>query len=263
MKTFWPVVWFAFLMVPESHGRGLSVREDLVQVANGQGIASPSYHGALFGQNPAGLVQNQRLKVQGGVAALDDSTTNLKASGAVLAGNGTLGAGVAYSQFDSGAYATGTGALHWGAAGTLQSLSTTLGISGRSVSGGASTYDLGLFFDFIPRIRIAAMAKDVSNGLHLVGAGLQFMVDSMVDFVIDADYQTQLKQGVVKPGFSLHTDRVQFTAAYGFRYVGSSDVFLYSRMTAGIGIRIADSILLQYQYRSLPQHLVGLTLRLN
>jgi hypothetical protein len=262
MKTFWPVVMLALVSIPESHGRGFAVREDLVQVANGQGVAAPSFHGALFGQNPAGLVQNQRLKVQGGVAAIDDSTTNLKASGAILAGNGVLGAGVGYSQFDSGAYASGTGAIHWGAAGTLQSLSTTLGISGRSVSG-ASTYDVGLFFDFIPRLRVAALAKDVGNGLHLVGAGLQFMVDSMVDLVIDADYETRLKQGVVKPGFTLHTDRVQFTAAYGFRYVGSSDQFVYSRMTAGIGIRIADSILLQYQYRSLPQHLVGLTLRLN
>lgn len=238
-------------------------REDFAIISNGQGISSPSFSGALFGENPAGLVQNQRLKLQAGVGAMDDSTSVLRARGAVLAGNGSLGAGVGYSQFDSAAYATGVGAVHWGLAGTLHALSTSIGLAGRTFSGGTSTYDLGLFFDFIPRTRIGALAKNIGNGLNLIGAGLLFKVDSMVDLVLDADYETRGKQGVVKPGFTLHTDRVDLSIAYGFRYVGTGDVFLYSRMTAGLGIRLFDQVLLQYQYRNQPQHLLGLTMRLN
>jgi hypothetical protein len=256
MRSLWPVVLILLCVQSEVFARGYGGKEEFSMISNGQGIAAPSFHGALFGQNPAGLVQNQRLKIQGNAASFDDTFTRLKPSGGVLTGNGSMAAGVGYSQWDAGA-------IHWGAAGTLHSASTTFGLAGKSISGSGSTYDFGMFFDFIPRTRIGLLAKDVGQGLHLFGAGVQFLVDSMVDLVVDVDYENRLKQGVVKPGFTLHTDRVHLAVAYGYRYAGSGDSYLTSRLSAGLGLRLFDSAMLQYQYRTLAEHLVGLTLRLN
>ena len=268
MNMNWIVVlWFAFILTGNAHARGMSGaggREDNFMVANGQGISSPSFFGALHGENPAGLVLNQTLKLQGGMAAISDSTATLRESGALLVGNGYLGAGAEYAQYNSGAYASGTGVINFGAAGMIPSMATTFGISGHSdTGGGGSSYDFGMFFEFIQRLRIAAMMKNLTHGIGVVGAGLMFNLDPMVDLVLDADSDIKNSLGVVKPGLSLHTDRIHFTASYGYRYRGLSDALLYSKFSAGLGIRISENFLVEYQYRTLPQHLLGLTLRLN
>jgi len=237
------------------YGSGM-FQEDNDMVANGQGVSSPSFWDGISGANPAGLVRNMSIKAQGNIASFDDSTTTLRESGGLLAGNGTYGAGVEYSNFNLQPY---------GAAGTLETLGTTLGISGHAVSnGGGSTYDVGTLIDLFPRFRLGGVIPNFTNGLQTVAAGFTYIADPMVDFVVDAGYQLRYQQGIVKPGISLHTNMIHATASYGFRFAGTWDsVFVTTKFTAAVGLRLTERFLVEYEYRELPEHRLGLTIRFN
>ena len=250
----------------EAHARGMgSVIEENAMVPNGQGISSPSFWGAISGQNPAGIVDNFGFKLQGAGASFDDSTKNLRESGGIFLGNGLLAAGAEYTTFNSDPYPQGENQINFGMGGRLQAVHTSVGISGHSVSnGGGSTYDAGMIIDLTPQLHLGGMIPDFTHGLHTVGGGFTFMADQTVDFVIDAGYQLQDRNGIVKPGISLHTNLLQVTAAYGFRFRGVADeVLVTTKFTAGLGIKLMEKIFIEYEYRVLPEHVLGLTLRFN
>ncbi len=247
---------------------GGSMREDYFMVANGQGISSPSFWNGLSGQNPAGLALNQSLKFQAGVATFDDSTRNARGSGALLLGNGLFGAGFEYSEYNANPYPANAGEINWGVAGRFSSINSVFGISARHSwtefpKTNASRYNLGILIDVLPGVRFGGIIPDINHGLQRLAGGFTYNFDQNIDFVIDAAYQLRSQNGVAKPGITLRTDRIVTTAAYGVRFAGEQDVILSSKFTAGIGIRFTDNVLVEYEYRGLPQHRLGLTLRLN
>jgi hypothetical protein len=249
-----------------SYARGMSGNyEENTMVANGQGVSSPSFWGGISGQNPAGLIENMGFKLQGAAATFDDSTKNLRESGGLFLGNGTLAAGGEYSTFNQGAYPTGENQINFGIAARLDAVRTTLGVSGHTVSnGGGSSFDIGMLMELAPQLRLGAMIPDVTHGLHTIGGGFTFLADQMVDFVVDAGYQIQNKEGIVKPGISIHTNIIQATASYGFRFAGMADSALVTtKFTAGLGLKLAQRFFVEYEYRVLPEHRLGLTLRFN
>ena len=240
----------------------MGMREDNFMISNGQGVSSPSYWQGLSQQNPAGLIYNQRLKIQAGGAAFSDNTNNLRGSAGLFMGNGLIAGGAEYSKYSSGPYPSGSAQVNWGLAAKLETAQTTFGISGHHVTPhGGSAYDAGILIDLTPSLRFGGMIPNFTNGLHTVAGGFTAAIDPMVDFVIDAAYQLTDSDGIVKPGLNIHSDILQVSAAYGIRFAGNYDPFLYARFSAGVGLRLADNLLVQYEYRVLPQHLVGVTLR--
>ena len=267
MKYFVKVAvgtWLVMLLAtPYSLANGIEERS---MVANGQGISSPSFWGGISGQNPAGLLNNLDFKLQGTAASFDDSTSNLRESGGFFLGNGVVAAGAEYSNYNSGPYARGYYQINWGLGTRVEATRTSLAVSGHQVSvgGGVSSYDLGMIMELSSQTRFGAMITDFTRGLRVIGGGFTYISDPMVDFVVDAGYHLVAKYGVIKPGISFHTYSIQATASYGFRFTGIVDsVIVNTKFTAGIGLKLAEKIFLEYEYRELPEHRLGLTLRFN
>ena len=258
------LVLASFLAVVFSHfasARGYSGWENQAMIANGQGVSSPSFWEGLKSQNPAGLAQNQRLKFQAATATFDDTTHNLRGSAALLGGEGPVGFGLEYSQFDSVPYAPSTHDISGGLALRLDAIHTDFGITGHFVNGSSGSYNFGFLFDPGHRVRFGLMGTGVQNGFHDLGAGLTFEIDPAIDLVVDSSYNLSSKDSVVKPGITLHAARFEISAAYGFNAHGTSEPLLYTKFSAAIGIELADHVLLEYSYRGLPQHMLGLTIR--
>lgn len=234
--------------------------EDQYMIANGQGISSPSFWEGIKSQNPVGLVNNQRIKFQGAGAFFSDSLNNARASGAALAGFGPLGMGLEYSQFDAGPYASGTSAVNWGLAADLRSLDLVVGISGHHV-GGAGSYTVGLAYQPLTWFRLALMVPQVNQKPKVFGGGMTLEVDPAIDLVLDAAMDTRDSALMLKPGLTLHADRFHVSGAYGHRYRGASDPLLSNGLSAAVGLKFSNHILLEYSYQGLSRHLLGLTLR--
>ena len=233
-------------------------------VSNGQGVSSPGFWEGLSGQNPAGLINNQRVKIQLGAATFDNSTANARGSAALLAGNGSVAGGIEYSKYNSAPYPQGSAQINGGLALHASSVHTTFGFSGHQYQpNGGSSFDAGILTEIAPMIRFGAIVPDFTHGLHIVAGGFTFNLDPAVDLVVDAAYHLNARNGTVKPGMTLHTDLVQATAAYGIKFTGTSDVFLSSKFTGALGLKVSDNFLVEYEYRALPEHRLGLTLRLN
>jgi hypothetical protein len=250
--------------------------EDRFMISNGQGISSPSFRNGIAGQNPAGMVFNQSSKLQIGAGSYYEGSQIGKAtstsggmfgygSAAVLLGNGLLGAGLEFQNFIN-YFKDGSpqGMINWGLGGHLQSLNTSFGLSSHTLLNSAgTTFDLGMFTEVIPHIRLALMIPDFTNGFKTLSGGATYILNEKIEIVVDADYNSTLSIGTLKPGVSFHSDFIHATAAYGLRYLGNGTALLYEGLTAGLGIRVFYPLLFTYEYRGIPLHLAGLTLRFN
>lgn len=247
-----------------ARGAGGGREEDHI-VSNGQGISSPSFWDGLKGENPAGLTQNTSLKLQGGLAAFDSDFNPVKPSGALLIGNGLLGAGLEYSTYSSGALPSGSSLINWGIAGYLSSLSTSLGVSGHHQSGSnGGSYDLGVIIGLGSSVKLGVLVPNFTNGLDVLGGGLTFSVDRSIDLVLDSS--ANLSGGsphlMFKPGLSIHLDSITATAAYGFGSDTGANL-IAKDLTAGLGFSLGRKLMIGYEYQGAPKHRFGLTLKLD
>ena len=268
MKPFFFALGLTTLFFPNfafARGSSGTTTEDNFMISNGQGVSSPSFWDGINGANPAGLVYNSSIKLQAGAATFDDSTQNIRESGGLLLGNGNLGAGLEYSKYSSTPYPQNQAQINGGLAARLPFVNTTFGVSAHSVTpDGTRTYDAGMITELWPRLNFGAMIKDFTHGMHEVASGLTFAADPMLDLVVDAAYQITEKEGAVKPGITIHTSLLQLSAAYGLRMTGNQDDdFLTRKLSAGLGLKLTQNILIEYQYKVLPEHWLGVTLRMN
>jgi hypothetical protein len=195
------------------------------------------------------------------VASFEESPSSFKESAGVLGALGPFGWGVEYAQFGSAPYASGTGAINWGLASTLDAAALRVGVSGHHLKGSGGDYDLGVLFDPARQFRFGVLLPSVQNGLRDLGAGLTLGLDPTFDLVVDAAMDLRSRDGIVKPGLNLHADRFVVSGGYGFRVHGTTNPILNPKLSVGIGVRFSDHILIEYSYRALPEHLLGLTLR--
>jgi hypothetical protein len=258
------VVTFGVLATVPSWGKG-GFREEDYLISNGQGISSPSFWDGLNGENPAGLSYNSSLKVQGGAGAYDDDFSPIRGSGALILGNGLLGAGLEYSGYQVGP-ASNSGVINWGVGGYFSAIQTALGVSGHHIMGSsAGSYDIGALIDLGSRLRLGAMIPNFTNGVDALGVGLCFALDRSIDLVIDSALELAGSTSVrFKPGINFHLDSVQASAAYAPAASGGVGGNLISDgFTAGLGFRLMRSALISYEYQGSIQHRLGLTLKLN
>lgn len=250
--------------------------EEYFMVSNGQGISSPSYWNALIGENPAGLVHNQSIKFQFGAGSYSgdglvgsSSNTHLDqysyTSEGVLIGNGIIGAGLEFQNYPN-YFGTGVsqGKIHWGLAGCFKTIWTTFALSSHTtLNGGGTTFDLGVMIEPLSKVRLGFMIPDFARRFDTFAGGITFLLSDMIDVVVDADYNSKASLGAIKPGATIHRDWLQMTMAYGLRYLGRSYVILSQGLSAGVGLKIFNPLLLNYEYRGIPEHRLGLTLRFN
>jgi hypothetical protein len=237
--------------------------EDSFMVSNGQGISSPSYWNGLQGQNPAGILANGSMKLQLGAGSFS-GTNQPYGSGGILLGNNMVGAGVEYISRSS--EGSTSGQINWGLGGRIQSLATSIAVSSRFVVGnGSPVYDAGILVEPSSRFRFGLMVPNVNATITTVGAGVTVAVDSTVDVVVDADYSTSSKGGLVKPGLTFRSQSLQATLAYGLAYKSGllTGGLLNDSLTAGLGLKIGNSMMFSYEYRGVVDHRAGLTIRLN
>lgn len=259
----------ATLISVQAHARGYAggmMGEDRAMVNNGQGVSSPSFWGGLSGANPAGLVNNTEFKLQGAAATSSDSIHHVQESGGAFAGNGQFGVGLQYTNYNDGSsFGDSSHSIDFGLAGTVETLHTAFGLSGHAYNGGGTgTYNAGALIDLAPAVRMGATLPDFTHTLQKFGAGFTYMADQMVDFVVDAGYNFKYSNGLVKPGISIHTNIIQATIAYGFRFTGTSDDEVVTKnFTGGLALKLMNNILIEYEYQSVLRHRLGLTLRFN
>lgn len=245
-------------------------------ISNGQGISSPNFRSGLAGGNPAGMVFNESSKLQIGAGSYHENSQigrSTDSSGGVfgygsttlLMGNGQIGAGLEFQNFIN-YFKDGTsqGIINWGLGGYLQSIETTFGLSSHTIlNGGGTTFDFGMFYEGLPDIRIAFMLPNITKTIQTLAAGVKYSVNDCMEMIVDADYNSTLSLGTLKPGFSFHSDKVHASASYGIRYLGNNSNLLYEGFSAGLGFRVFYPLLVTYEYRGIPDHLLSLTIRFN
>ena len=236
--------------------------EDQFIISNGQGISSPSFWNGMEGQNPAGIVLNNSNKAQLGFGSFS-GTDQPYGSGGFILGNGVLAAGAEYLSKSSAASTKGQ--IDWALGGRIEAIRTSLGVSSRMslVSGSAGVYDIGILADVTSSVRFGFMIPNFTGTIDTFGAGLTFLVNQTVDVVVDADYNTTASGGMVKPGLNFHSQNLHASVAYGLNYSGTAVTLLADKITAGLGVKLANSLLFSYEYRGVVEHRLGLTLRFN
>lgn len=256
------ICFFAFTILVASSAFAKGGNEDQFIISNGQGISSPSYWNGMEGQNPAGIVLNHSNKAQLGYGSFS-GTKQPYGSGGLILGNGVLAAGVEY--LNKSTPTSTKGQIGWALGGRIEAIHTSFGVSSRMslVSGSTGTYDVGLMTDLGSSIRFGFMIPNFTDKIETLGAGLTFRMSSIADFVVDADYYTGVSGGMVKPGLTFHSQYLHASVAYGLNYSGKSVTLLADKITAGLGVKIANSLLLSYEYRGVVDHRLGLTLRFN
>lgn len=278
MKPFRLILLGAFVLSSFAELPIAQAKEEGAMISNGQGISSPSFWQGLSSQNPAGTIFNQHIKIQGGLAAFEgrtDSLSDTRGSGGLFIGNGLLAAGFEITQYRSVPYGN-SNRVNWGFAGRIPSAGFTIGISGHHDAPGESkSFDVGTLIEIGGRSRLGIMVPDVEqytksiNQFDAAGRnrtfalGLTLKIANSLDFVVDGSYGIDRKDGRVKPGLTYYGQWFVVSGSYGFDAIGNGGPLLSKEFSGGIGLMLSRNILVQYQYKVLPEHLLGLTLRLN
>lgn len=256
------LVTFMLVVLSSTSWAASGSSEERSVISNGNGVSSPSFTDGLHGQNPAGLAENSSFKVHALGAGYNSSFDPFLGGVDFLFGNGLLGAGVGYNKpFGNGISNNGT--LAWGLAGRLQSMNLALGFSGNHfLTGGGSRFDFGLLYEPSQKFRFGFTLPDLANQIDLLAFGFMYQLDPIAELVLDADYSTPSKVGVIKPGLNFYVSSFQISAAYGLNYTGTGSNYLTKKLTAGMGFKVTQAVMLSYEYQGLALHRIGLTMRL-
>jgi hypothetical protein len=233
-------------------------------VSNGQGVSSPSFSGGLSGENPAGLISNESFKVFGTLARFEEGAGgNLRPAAGFLIGNGVFGAGAQFTRFNEFPTADGQGEIDWALGGRFGMIS--LGVSGQHTTVvDDPTLNIGVMIEYSAfRLGIMVLPRfGRGEGISVFAAGITTAIRPQFDLVIDSAFDRDFANGSLKPGISFHTSAFQLTGAYGFRLIGTSNIYLKKNFTFGAGVPIGTHFLLGYEYRGLPEHALTLNVRL-
>lgn len=263
LKTYTKIIFVCFVFCYAFSSRYVSAAplEEMSLVTTGLGVAAPSYRDGLSGENPAGLAFNNTSKLHGELSTAENNFNEVRGSGGILIGNGSLGAGLEFQRANETR-------LNWGMAASIAPLGTTIAVSGHhAVPGTVGTYDLGMLIGITKNIRLGLQGSNFIGGVDTVGFGLVHSIDPMWSYVLD--FMKDLNSGGIlfSPGLALNLSHsVMFTLSYVRSIVdGSIDVLGQNKRTgfkSGLGIRLFQPILFRYEYNDQEQHTFGLSLRM-
>jgi hypothetical protein len=225
----------------------------------GGGVSSPSGVNSLLGENPAGLVYNQRFSLFGEGFTQGDGLDNIGFGGHVLMGASGVGAGVGMRSYDGGN--SRSNQLDFGLGAYANPLKTAIGVNGTyDLDGGGTNFNVGMIFDPMGQFRVGAVIYGVSGGIDEVGAGIAYDINPDATLSVDASSTTELEGLSFKPALGVNVQQVQLTVGYGFSIDDAQSTRMDTGFSAGAGIFIGRALHLQYYYQQLvaTTHELGL-----
>jgi hypothetical protein len=229
----------------------------------GAGIASPSITSAI-GENPAGLVNNQRLKLLASAySAGNDSFDPLGYGATLFTGTGSVGLGLGYQ----GRTGDGTtGSLVYGLAGEISALKMALGVAGSFAledqgGGGRVGLDVGALFNSKGDLTFGVTAFGVEGGPDAYGAGIAYAMRSGARLALDAGVNNDLEGLRIKPGLLVSVDKIQLAFGYGLKVTDGGGSHIGDGLSLGLGFELGQNFHFQAYYNQLAKYFLGLTFR--
>ncbi|MGE0616831.1 MAG: hypothetical protein AB7P04_14460, partial [Bacteriovoracia bacterium] len=207
------------------------------QITVGAGVSSPSV-GAIFAENPTGLIYNRELKFHISAAKTDGSAyTPWRYNFQIVTGNGDVGGGIGTFRYTSTTAASAVDLIAYGAGVKLKFANLGIGVSGFSTIQdalnliGANDFqnvnaNLGMIYNPEGNIRIAGTIFDFLDQYPVYAAGIAAFPGGNTALNLDFGYQTvsdstgdasaYRKSLVIKPAIGVATAGFQFTASYGY-----------------------------------------------
>lgn len=230
-------------------------------VGFGRGLSTPSSTSVLISENPSGHRFHSGVKIQGfGFQDKEKTTTNY--GGMLAFGNGTLGAGVGASQLD---YKEKTAKDPkpvglWGAAAHLSSLKTDFGIGGSYQKSETNTTvdqtNAGLVINSGGDLYLGITGFNIFEKETYYGGGLGYKLNADLTLIGDYLDSYQSEDYDLWVGGLYQSQKIDL--AIGFHEFKDSskkdgEVFL------GVGVKLINSIWVQYYYQVYGEHYLGLT----
>lgn len=236
-------------------------------ISGGGGVSAPSYISGT-GENPAGLVYNNRLRLvaHGSLSTILDFGT-LAAGGGIYWGNGWIAGGAEIV----GSIASPVGfTIDTGIAFAIPPIRTSFGLSyGVPISGGvnatnnlvAHQLDIGIISEPIAQLAIGATMYDLIGGPDGVGAGITYRPLRFFDLTADGSYSFSTGGFTLKPGVGLHIAFFHATFGYGFDINGGG-AGIVSGASAGVGFDIVGRVQIVGYYHQQNELYLGLQVSL-
>lgn len=236
------------------------------------GVAAPAFSTAAF-QNPAGLVYNERFKVQFSGATTSTTFSNVGVGGALLAGNGFVGGSVGFQTYnDQVAGSTALGLLTVGLGATITRLDASIGFSGAyrlfgnsgaGHWGSASSpwgLDLGLLFSPRGLFRVGVTAYDLLSTTRALGVGVAWELSPWALLAVDLTSLTNLRGIALKPALTINLYDFNLTAGYGIPLETSFSTWTPTGASFGVGFWLGSHLQMQAYYNTLSYLNAGLSL---
>jgi hypothetical protein len=244
--------------------RGQTFADTARALSVGSGVAAPSATTALF-ENPAGLVYNDRIRIQANGASNNSSLDPLGLGGGAYLGNGWVGAGI------QAVTATGRNtSLRYGAGAYIDALRLAVGIAGgsaiasstlRNPPGTSHSVNAGAIFNPYGDISVGATAYGLDNNISAVSGGVSTNLSHGATLALDATTRSDFKGLVVKPGLSVWLSSFQLSYSYGYRVDKNAPAYTPLESTVGLGLAVSDFAHLQAYYNQYAKYAAALTLK--
>lgn len=257
-------VFAVLMMVAQSASAASNNQEAQFSVPVSQGIANPSFHTALHGQNPAGITYSNTNRVK--IIPfwnLSSSGVNHALAGDIIWGNGVVGLG---------------GGVHYVLPGVVSATSTltatfAAGLSTRMIALGAygslgispsSSLQMKLGAVLFPyaQLRFGYVYHGLLGGTAGHSIGLAVDPSRMVTLALDVGTDATFQRFALSPGLGLHFSKVHLNGGYGFALVGGSVPSPIVGVVAAISIEISRGAVFFANYNTIQLAAAGVMFKL-
>jgi len=235
-------------------------------------IASPSDQG-IFGENPTGLIYNNRIRLLGTFSSVRGYGDSLGSGLSLFTGNGLAAASIGVLTVPNTQDRDGTVTLFsFGVATYAEALDIAVGLNGiyrfsksRDVSAGAGNVptwssDLGFLYNPYGQAHIGATLYDLSRGVTAVGIGLSTSLNSSSIVAIDASTNNHGRGLTIKPGIAVLADALSISYGYGMKVEKGVQTGITEGNTLGLGYAFNPQFKLQGYFNLVTPWYLGGTI---
>ena len=224
------------------------------------GISAPSATSATY-QNPAGLVFTQEASVDFHLVSSDDNFSNVTGGAGIYLGNKTIAADIGLDH----AFTGGANTAFYGLGFYVPGMKTAIGGQGfTGLSGGGSTFNVGLLIGAFDSTAIGVTCIGVNNSSREFGVGVSLDIGSSIQLAVDGSLNNNLGSPWIQPGLALSTGQAAITVGYGFELGsgGSGSSQITDGVSAGLTLKVGSKTKFSAYYKQIEQFFFGLTIAL-